>query len=225
MTTFNIRVHFDAVCAWFLVGQRSLDQAIALYQRTYLGGKDDKFKYIYHPFYLRTNSPKDGVPPRDAMEANHGEGKTERIFGRVAVIGRSYGINFSIDGKTGDTRLCHQMVYCAGQKYGSEVQKRLVECVYSINFEQGGNITSAEDLTKGSEEAGLGAEEVEIWFKDEETAAKVDEMAAQARAKGITGVPTFEINGIQISGAEDVNGIFEALIQAKFDSMGEEAQD
>ena len=48
-----------------------------------------------------------------------------------------------------------------------------------------------------------------------EDGGEVDKLAAQAREDGISSVPTVEIGGRRIEGAEDASEFFEALITAK----------
>jgi predicted DsbA family dithiol-disulfide isomerase len=57
--------------------------------------------------------------------------------------------------------------------------------------------------------------EVTTLFQSDEGAGRVDEMAAKARESGVSGVPTIEINGHKIVGAEDASEFYETLVKAK----------
>ena len=72
-------------------------------------------------------------------------------------------------------------------------------------FEQETDITTLDTLVDVGVEAGLGdAEEIRRYLETGDDARLVDEEAEEARDKGISGVPNYEIQGIwEVSGAQD----------------------
>lgn len=217
MTVFNITIYLDTICAWCYIGDRTLGRAITLYQRTYPGGRDDTFNFMFHPFYLRNKAPAQGVPLHDAMlEKNQTESRVVAIKTKMQRIGNEYGIKFNYDSKVGSTRLSHVLIQQTGRSKGNEVQKLLVEALYAMHYEHGGDITSADELVAVAKGVGIGAQEARDWLADEQVGRKVDAMARMAREeKGVTSVPTLEIGEVRIEGADDVGGLLEALVKVK----------
>jgi len=234
MTFFDITVYFDIICPWCFIGHRTLDQAIDLYQRTYPDGRYDTFKFTFHPYYLDMSylgaaASNPGVQMDKAIAVKNGGNQVEAIMSRLHRAGQAQGINFDFDGKTGSSRLSHQLVNLAGEHHGPAMQKRLIESVYSMHFEHGGDITSPSNLTKAAVDVGLTEDAVRKWLQDEDAAAagaKLDEMAAKARTNdGVTSVPTFVINGVRIEGAEDIGTLYETLVEVKGDASLSERLD
>ena len=150
------------------------------------------------------------------IAAKNGEARLEAIKSRLSRVGRANGIDFNFEGKTGNTRLSHQLIYSAGLERGFEVQKALLEAVYRMHFEQGGDITSINDLTQTAKAVGIDAADVRRWLDHEDSGSIVDEMAAKARRDdSISAVPTIVINGRRLEGAEDVGTFYEAFVVAK----------
>ncbi|KAK3640360.1 hypothetical protein LTR56_011958 [Elasticomyces elasticus] len=218
MTNFKITLYTDPVCAWCFIGHRTLDQAITLYQRTYPGGRHDKFDFIYHPFYLRNTKPEEGsVTLGEAMLAKNGtEAKVSAIKTKMQRIGTAHGILFNYDSKVGSTKLAHVLIQQAGRHRGPDIQKEMVGAMYSMHFEQGGDINNLDELVAVAVKVGVSEQDARAWLRDEHVGAEVDELARTAREEqGVTSVPTIEIGGLRLEGAEDVGGIMEALVSVK----------
>jgi predicted DsbA family dithiol-disulfide isomerase len=79
-TTFNVNIYSDTICPWVhpslpshpiilltsalhqcYIGLRTLEQAIALYQRTYPNASKDIFHIHWSPYYLDANLPTPGI--------------------------------------------------------------------------------------------------------------------------------------------------------------------
>jgi len=72
-------------------------------------------------------------------------------------------------------------------------------------FEQEIDITTLDTLVEVGLEAGLGTkEEIKEYLESGKDGEEVDQIAEEARMKGISGVPNYEINGHwEVSGAQD----------------------
>ncbi len=88
--------------------------------------------------------------------------------------------------------------------------------MYRLHFEEGLDITSHEGLAGAAGRVGMVRAEVLEFLKTEAGAVEVDALAAKARKQDrVTSVPTVEIAGQRLEGAEDVGDFMQALIEAK----------
>lgn len=91
----------------------------------------------------------------------------------------------------------------------------MLEAIFEAHFEHDADITSHSDLVKAAVAAGMAEEGVAALLRSDEGATEIDESAARARKSGVSSVPTIEINGYRIEGAEDASAFYEALVNAK----------
>lgn len=95
------------------------------------------------------------------------------------------------------------------------MEKQLVNNLYAMHFEQGGDITSPEDLEKTAMVTSIMESEAREWLADAKAGEEVDRSAREARASGVAAVPTLDINGVRIEGAEEVGLLYQALVEVK----------
>jgi len=106
------------------------------------------------------------------------------------------------------------LIRYAGTK-GANVQRQVVELVFEKHFEDTGDITSLDFLLGVGSDAGLDEAEVRRYLDLGTGAEEVDEAAIGARADGIAHVPTIEINGVRIEGADEAGEFYTALVSIK----------
>ncbi|KAK2737970.1 hypothetical protein FQN57_007324 [Myotisia sp. PD_48] len=83
------------------------------------------------------------------------------------------------------------------------MQSRVVEELFAMYFENEGDITSHDALTKAAVRAGLAEKMVKDWLASDGGGEQVDKEIMNA-TRGISGVPHVTIQGkYQIGGAED----------------------
>jgi predicted DsbA family dithiol-disulfide isomerase len=213
MVTFNVICYFDLICPWCYIGEKLLDQAIELYKRTYPDGLKDEFKFTYVPFYLDKDAPIPGTLMRERIVARNGDMATG-IITRLARTGRGCGIEFSFQGRIGNTRDAHRLVRFAQDKYNA-APRRLIDVLFYDLFEKSGDMSSRKDLVEAAMSAGLDGGEVTAFLDTDEGGQEVDELAAQSRVDGVRLIPTMIINGIRIEGAEDTAEFFDILVKAR----------
>lgn len=133
----------------------------------------------------------------------------EGLFSRLARAGEGEGIKFSFDGRTGQTRDSHRVVWYAGQleKNGrseGELKTRVVEALFRAYFEEEKNITDRGVLVDAGVSAGIERGELERLLDSEEGGKEVDEEAERAQRGFITGVPHFTVEGkYEVGGAQE----------------------
>ena len=135
-------------------------------------------------------------------------------------VGRENGILFSFGSKIGNSRDCHRLVLEFARPKGWQVEKHFIEKIFEWHFERDADITSHRDLAKMAMDAGVvqsSEEEALAFLRAEKHSQEVHDLVAQAKENGVMHVPTFEIHGRRIEGAEDASVFYEALAGAKED--------
>jgi len=230
MTKYNIDIVSDVVCPWCYIGHTRLSRAIANHTKTY---PDDTFTLKYLPFYLQPppQLQSNSIPPfpvasrpRQAVYAEKfGPERAAQMTRTMGQISANEGLSFKFGGKTGISRNGHRLVYYAQNNGGESAQNRTMLGLWRRYFEQEIDITELEVLVETGVEAGLGSsEDVEKYLESGMDGREVDLLAEQARDKGISGVPHYEIQGTwEVSGAQDPIA-FETLFKRWKDSESKE---
>ncbi|QKX64295.1 uncharacterized protein TRUGW13939_11469 [Talaromyces rugulosus] len=219
MTNFKIDIVSDTVCPWCYVGHRRLSKAIAQHTQS---NPADTFSIAWHAFYLNPDgAPYPGVNKREMYETKFGGSqRVNAMFSRLSAVGAAEGINFAYGGNTGKTKDSHRLVYLTGKNYGVEKQGKVVEALFKAYFEEEKNITDKAVLLQAATEsaAQLPKDVVQGWLDSDEAGKEVDREANEAKAKFVTGVPNFTIQGkYVVEGAEDPSQFLEVFDQVKRD--------
>lgn len=133
---------------------------------------------------------------------------------RLKRVGNAHGIDFTFAGKVGNTRDSHRLMYLAGLK-SEEVQMALAKELFRVHFEGDADVSSHDDLIQAGVAVGLARDEVVEWLESDNGKAEVDDEAQQARESGVNSVPTFEINGRRLEGAENPSAFYELFTSIK----------
>ena len=184
------------------------------------GGSDDRFNVTWLPFYLDPNSPKKGIPINERMAQKFGADRVDALNARMRLMGQAEGINFTYQGKVGNTRDAHRLIQLA-KTQGPERQDAVVSSIFTSYFEEGGDITSLNDLIEAAERGGIDAATTRAWLTDasDKGGAEVDAEVGEAYQRGVHGVPHFVINDkIEIGGAQDVQTFVGEFLRAKKDA-------
>lgn len=195
------------------IGDKIFDKALDIYKKTYPGGSSDQFNIQWIPFYLDANAPTVGIPMTERMAQKNGSERVTAIQTRLQRVGRAYGISFSFGGKIGRTRDSHRLIYAAGLQ-NSQVQRILIDEIFRF-FETDRDFTSHSDLLQAAVLAGLSEENTKLVLESDQYGDIVDQLATHARSHGISSVPTVEVNGVRVEGAEDFSVFFDAFVNAK----------
>jgi predicted DsbA family dithiol-disulfide isomerase len=192
-----------------------LERAIAVHKKVVAGGTEDTFTITWFPFYLDPSLPKVGIDPKTRLIQKFGADKVEMIHNRLRNLGHTDGINFSLNGKIGNTRDAHRLVQLAKTK-SNEAENKLVLEIFKSHFEEDGDVTSQAMLIAAAEKAGLDKSEAKAWLDSGKGGDEVDREVEEAYRKGVNGVPSFTINDrYQVEGAQDVNTFLEEFARVK----------
>lgn len=136
--------------------------------------------------------------------------QAKRMNDSIVESARAVGLNYRFDLlKPGNTEQAHIIAQYAKQK---GLDHALILRYYAAYFEEGADIEDTEVLISLAESVGLDAAALRDCLKNPELLAAVNADQAEAKARGITGVPYFLIDDkYAISGAQGIEVFLKAL--------------
>jgi predicted DsbA family dithiol-disulfide isomerase len=205
----RIDIYSDVVCPWCRIGKHRYQQGVQL-----LGADAPVLDIHWQPFQLDPDAGTTPVPLREAYARKFGGvERTEQILGQTQATARGEGL--PMDFSQGQVRVttlpAHRLLWLAGQ-HG--VQDAVGEALFRAHFEHGQNLADTEVLTRAGVAGGLDAAEIAQMLASSRGLAEVEAGLDQARALGVSSVPTFVIDGRwAISGAQPPEAFAQALRQ------------
>lgn len=207
--TITVEIISDAICPWCWIGKRRLEAATKL-----LSGKLG-VEAVWKPFELNPDMPKGGVDRAVYRAKKFGSLEyAAQLDARVAEAGRSAGLTFRHDLMrwTPNTVDCHRLIWLAGRE---GCQDGVVEGLFQAYFAEGRNIGDPAVMADIAEAAGLDRARAEALLAGSEGAEEVARELAQARRVGISGVPTFVVDGMPIvAGAAPTEMLAAEILEA-----------
>lgn len=211
---------------WCYIAKRNLDAAIALYQKTYPGGKSDAFDILWTPYYLNYNPHPHSVDKlalADVRLADQTAEQRAALTARMDRAGRAAGIAFNWGGKIGPnptTRDAHRLVHRVGaaDKYDGETQRELVEAIFEAYHCRAQDISERDALVDVAQRAQIDPADVQAWLQSgsDDTGDIIDREAEASKEAVTSGVPTLIIRDkYRPEGIPDVMDLMEIFIQAK----------
>lgn len=202
----RIDVISDAICPWCWIGKTNLDAALRL-----IGPAAQDFAIHWRPFQLNPDMPPEGVERASYRAAKFGSvEKGRELDARVAEAGRNVGLNFRHDLmlRTPNTINAHRLIQWSGPR-----QHEMVEALFRAYFHDGKDIGDIATLAEIAATLDLDAGE---FLVGDELAEEVRAEDAYFRRIGISGVPSFAIDGrVIFSGAYPAQHIAEALTRPR----------
>ena len=207
----TIDIVSDVVCPWCYIGKRKLEAALALPGAAGL----PKVEIRWHPFQLNPDMAPDGISRKQYLEDKFGgPERAAEIYARVRAAGKGAGLDLNIDGISlqPNTLAAHALI-AFGQQHGAG--SAVKEGVLKAYFVENRFIGNIDVLGEIAAEAGLDAAAARAWVSDPAQLQAVADADAQARSKGISGVPFFIFNQkLAVSGAQDPATLLDAMQQA-----------
>ncbi len=178
----------DPICPWCHIGRAHLFRALE-------GRAEQPFAIAWHPFQLNPDMPREGMDRRAYLEAKFGgrEGAV-RAYAPVVEAAEAAGlaIDFAAIERTPNTLDAHRLIHWAGLEGR---QTPVAAALFAAYFERGRDIGDPGVLTEVGEGCGMEAAMLERLFATDADADDVRARDANARARGVTGVPTFVVAG------------------------------
>ena len=161
----------------------------------------------WRPFYLRPETPLEGMELPDYIKRARANGSEERLRS----IANIYGMRFESTERIYNTRLAHEATeYAREHGKGNEFHKVIFRKVYV----DGKDPSQWEVLRSVAEEVGLNADEMQHDVESEKYKSNVEEQVRWAYQIGVTGVPTYVVNDrYAIVGAQPYEVFKQALAQ------------
>jgi predicted DsbA family dithiol-disulfide isomerase len=179
----------DAICPWCWVAKRQFEAALPTLRESF------QVSTHWHPFQLNPDMPKDGLDRRAYRSAKFGSWEhSQRLDAQVADTGRQVGLDFHHDRmeRTPNTFDAHKLIWLAGQR---DVQDAMIEALFRGYFNEGRDLGNPQILADIAEIAGFNRSETLAFLNSEEGTEQVRSAETVARHAGLSGVPTFIVNG------------------------------
>ena len=208
MEPARLDVISDAICPWCYIGKRQMERALGQ-----VGGIE--FRVGWRPFQLNPDMPKEGVDRATYRAAKFGSAaRSAELDARVAEAGAAVGLAFRFDRmrRTPNTVDAHRVIRLAGE---AGRQDAVVEALFQAYFVDGLDIGDPEILAELAASAGMDRAEIRRHLAGDAGSGAVLEEDAAARRAGLSGVPTFAMDGhVLFSGAIPADTMAEALTKA-----------
>lgn len=202
----KIDVFTDVVCPWCIVGSARLDAAIAKLPH------DIEVAVENHPFYLDPNTPADGVIVADMLRTKYGKDPKE-MWERVEGEARKAGVELDLSKQPRmfPTKKAHTITRLA-KPLG--IQHELANAIANAYFLEHRQINDDNVLADIAVEYGFDRGDALDAMNDENELAITEQLANDAAAQGIRGVPFFVFGEkYALSGAQPAEMFDRALAQ------------
>jgi predicted DsbA family dithiol-disulfide isomerase len=161
----------------------------------------------WRPFYLYFDTPPEGRELPEYVKRARANGSEARL----KQIADQYGMEFHSTKRIYNTRVAHEATeYAREQEKGNDFHRALFRKVYAAGQDPG----QWDVLRAAAQEVGLDADEMQAKVESGKYTANVAEQVKSAYQIGVTGVPTYVINGrYAIVGAQPYEVFKNALAQ------------
>jgi predicted DsbA family dithiol-disulfide isomerase len=221
-----IEIWSDVVCPWCYIGKVRFDRALSALT-TGPDAVSEPIEVVYRAYQLDPTAPiGTSNPVRDTYAKKFGGyERADRIIENLTATARADEIEFRMDiAKRANTLLAHRVLWWTGATHGGEVQARVKAAFLDAYFTRGLDVADADVLaTLAAEVIGCDASVVSDVLSSDIGRGEVNEELAMAIGHGITGVPTYVIDGAwAIPGAQDTE-TFERVIRRAIERRTPEA--
>lgn len=185
----QVEIISDAICPWCFVGKRRFERAVAQLP------EGVRLSIRWRPFELNPHMPLEGMERVAYRSAKFGSWERSlELDAQVAAVGAQEGIEFhhELMARTPNTFDAHRLIWLAERE---RVQDALVEALLRAYFVEGRDIGDAAVLAELAAGAGISRERATALLAGDEGATEVRAAEAAARRQGVSGVPTFVVNG------------------------------
>ena len=202
----KIDVFTDVVCPWCIVGSARLDQAVAALP------DDVEVVIENHPFYLDPNTPNEGVVVADMLREKYGRDPKE-MWERVESEARKAGVDLDLSKQPRmfPTKKAHTITRLS-KPLG--IQHELANAIANAYFLEHRQINDDNVLADIAVAFGWDRGDALDAMNDENELSITEQLATDAAAQGIRGVPFFVFGEkYALSGAQPDEVFQRALAQ------------
>lgn len=171
-------------------------------------------------FPLHPDTPAEGVKLIDLFGGPSAAPRLEQSRQRLAALAKEEGLPMSATREmTYNSRLAQELgVWATEQGHGTEYH----DATFRAYFVDNRNISEIDTLVKLAEAVGLDGKAARKVLTERTHSAKVDTEWADSRRAGVDAVPTFEMAGQRVVGAQPYEVLEQLAIQAGAKKRGEE---
>lgn len=191
----RLDIFSDPVCPWCYIGKANLDRALEAHA-------DHPFRIEWHPFQLNPDMPAEGVDKHDYLAAKFGEDRLVQMHLRLKEASRAAGAEIDPDTprRMPNTLDAHRLIHWAGLEGR---QTAVVSAIMRAYWREGRDISNAGVLADIAAAAGMDRAVTARLLASDADADDIRARDADARAKGVSAVPTFLIaQQYVVSGAQ-----------------------
>jgi len=191
----RLDIFSDPVCPWCYIGKANLDRALEAHA-------DHPFRIEWHPFQLNPDMPAEGVDKHDYLTAKFGEDRLVQMHLRLKEASRAAGAEIDPDTprRMPNTLDAHRLIHWAGLEGR---QTAVVSAIMRAYWREGRDIGNAGVLADIAAAAGMDRAVTARLLANDADADDIRARDADARAKGVSAVPTFLIaQQYVVSGAQ-----------------------
>jgi predicted DsbA family dithiol-disulfide isomerase len=222
-----IEIWSDVVCPWCYIGKVRFDRAI----EALTSGPDavkEPIEVVYRAYQLDPTAPVGtSNPVRDTYAKKFGGyDRADRIIENLTATAREDGLDFRMDIATrANTLLAHRILWWTAATHGTQAQSRVKTAFLDAYFTRGLDVADTDVLAELAASAiGCATSDVTAMLASDSGRGEVSEELAQAIGHGITGVPTYVIDGAwAIPGAQDTD-TFERVIRRSIERKAASAE-
>lgn len=191
----RLDIFSDPVCPWCYIGKANLDRALE-------ARADHPFRIEWHPFQLNPDMPAEGVDKHDYLAAKFGEDRLVQMHLRLKEASRAAGAEIDPDTprRMPNTLNAHRLIHWAGLEGR---QTAVVSAIMRAYWREGRDIGNAAVLADVAAAAGMDRAVTARLLASDADADDIRARDSDARAKGVSAVPTFLIaQQYVVSGAQ-----------------------
>jgi predicted DsbA family dithiol-disulfide isomerase len=208
----RIDIWSDVVCPWCYIGKKRFDRALSILSEEF--ALSEFVDITYRAYQLDPTAPVGRpTPVRDVYARKFGgPERADAIFGQMTATAAAEGIQFNFPrALRANTSLAHRLLWWSHQQVGYAGQSALKEQLMAAYFTHGrdvGDVDTLIDITVSTLTDFDGevtrADTVREFLLSDRGVDHVQADIDEAAANGITGVPTYVIDGQwAIPGAQD----------------------
>lgn len=193
-----LEIYSDPICPWCYIGKARLDRALE-------SRPDHPFEVRWQPFQLNPDMPQDGMDRAEYMALKFGDDQAVIAAHRPVIeAAEEAGLSLALPAitRTPNTLDAHRVIHWAGLEGR---QSAMVSALFRAYFREGRDIGDRDTLLELARQSGLDQSLIARLLASDADRVLIREADRMARARGISGVPFFVIDGkYAVSGAQPV---------------------
>ena len=185
----KITVFSDYICPFCYIGIETLQK---------VQPEVPPFTLEWKGFQIHPEYPAAGIPIEQRI-AQYGQGRYAAIWRNILALAEGIGLEMNPP-----PVLTNSLMALEATEYARDQgkEKAFSNAVYQAYFQRGQNIGDVDVILSLAEQTGLNPAEVQDHLKGGTYSARIEASHQEARAFGVSGVPTFIVGPAQIVGAQ-----------------------